>query len=81
MRKIQSNNIIVKEMYCDRCGKKIRVKDGVIMEGVFSFEHEWGFFSEKDGEIHSADLCEKCYDEVVAMSGIKVIKKKKTEII
>ncbi len=81
MKKKQSNSQLVKEMFCDRCGKKIHVKDGIVMEGVFSFEYEWGFFSNKDGEIHSADLCEKCYDEVVSLCNIKVIKKEKTEII
>ena len=32
-------------------------------EGLFHSEYSWGFFSNKDGERHAFDLCEKCYDE------------------
>ena len=26
---------------------------------------QWGYFSKRDGEIHSFLLCEDCYDEMV----------------
>lgn len=49
---------------CNCCGKKIIVSEGVAREGVISINHSWDFFSEKDGEIHHFDLCEKCYDTI-----------------
>ena len=51
---------------CNRCGKKLAVKHGIVREGVFTSDHRWDFFSEKDGEIHHFDLCEDCYNEVTA---------------
>ena len=41
---------------CNRCGKKLAVKHGIVREGVFTSDHRWDFFSEKDGEIHLFDL-------------------------
>ena len=32
---------------------------------VFSADCVWGYFSNKDGERHSFDLCESCYDELL----------------
>lgn len=54
---------ILLEMSCNKCGKKISVNNGIINEGVFTVTYGWGYFSEKDGQVHNFDLCEKCYDE------------------
>lgn len=53
-------------LICNGCGKKIIVSKGIIREGAFSVSHTWDFFSEKDGEIHRWDLCEECYDQLLA---------------
>ena len=45
---------------------EIPVTDGYPREGVFSADYEWGYFSGKDGEKHSFDLCEECYDRLLA---------------
>lgn len=50
------------QVQCNICKKYLKVKNGIIMEGVFSVDYNWGYFSKKDGEIHSFDLCEDCYD-------------------
>lgn len=50
---------------CNKCGKEIPVVNGHETEGVLRVEHTWGYFSEKDGEHHSFDLCERCYDELL----------------
>ncbi len=42
------------------------------MEGVFRVDYEWGYFSEKDGERHSFDLCEACYDKLLRSFQIPV---------
>lgn len=51
---------------CNCCGKKLIVDGGIVREGVFSVDHAWDFFSEKDGEIHHLDVCESCYDEWIS---------------
>ena len=50
----------IKKIICNQCGKEIPVVDG------YPRDQEWGYFSEKDGERHSFDLCEECYDRLLA---------------
>ena len=56
----------VKKIICNKCGKEIPVVNGHAEEGILSVDHTWGYFSNKDGERHSFDLCESCYDELLA---------------
>ena len=51
-----------KTLVCNGCGKLIKVENGLIREGVFRVNYDWGYFSEKDGERHIFCLCETCYD-------------------
>ena len=55
--------------------------DGYPREGVFSVDQEWGYFSEKDGEVHHFDLCESCYDELVGGFRIPVDVEEQTELL
>lgn len=55
----------INKIICNKCGKEISVKHGLEQEGVFRADYKWGYFSEKDGERHSFDLCESCYDEML----------------
>ena len=71
----------VVEVYCNCCGKKLAVKDGVIMEGVLPVTAFWGYFSEKDGECQNFDLCESCYDKWTAGFQIQVEKKMENEML
>ncbi len=81
MRKILKTDDILLEMSCDCCKRKIKVENGIVKEGVFSIDYAWGYFSKKDGEIHSIDLCEECYDRIMIEEGIGVLKKDNTELI
>ena len=56
----------IKKIICNKCGREIPAVAGHPGEGVFSVDYTWGYFSEKDGERHSFDLCESCYDELLA---------------
>lgn len=56
---------VVQKIVCNQCGKEIPVVNGREAEGVFQVDYVWGYFSEKDGERHTFDLCEKCYDELL----------------
>lgn len=62
----------IKKIICNKCGKEIPVKNGRAEEGVFCVDYTWGYFSEKDGERHSFDLCESCYDEIIRTFQIPV---------
>ena len=55
---------------CNKCKKNLKVKNGVIMEGCFNGNIRFGYFSNKDGDVHSFDLCEECYDKMTA--GFKI---------
>lgn len=78
---IKRDNDKIKEMYCNCCGKQIVVEKGIIKEGVMSLDYSWGFFSDKDGEIHSIDLCEECYNEMIRKFKIPVEKIDSNEMI
>lgn len=55
----------VEKIVCNQCGKEILVSNGHENEGVFHADYQWGYFSEKDGQRHRFDLCEKCYDSLL----------------
>ncbi|HIT89864.1 MAG TPA: hypothetical protein IAC41_05530 [Candidatus Merdenecus merdavium] len=69
------------KVYCNRCGKKIKVDHGIVKEGALSLDISWGYFSNKDGQAHSFDLCEECYDEMIANFQIPITKKDLNELI
>lgn len=57
---------------CNCCGKKLVVERGIAKEGNAHFSCKWDYFSEKDGEMHSFDLCEECYDQITSQFEIPV---------
>lgn len=63
--KNQDENQIL-EIYCNCCGKKLKIEKDLIQEGVFPVRMQWGYFSEKDGETHRFCICEPCYDRIRA---------------
>lgn len=69
------------EMSCNCCGRKIVVENGIVKEGCAEFRVPFGFFSEKDGELHCFDLCESCYDRLTAGFVIPVERREKTELL
>lgn len=69
------------ELYCNCCGKKIKTQGDRVMEGVFPVQTQWGYFSDKDGEIHEFDLCEACYDKWISGFQIPVEKKIENELL
>ena len=60
------NGGMLETVICNCCGKKMVVENGILREGAISIDHMWDYFSEKDGERHSFDLCEECYDGLIA---------------
>lgn len=70
-----------KTVYCNRCGKSLHVENDIVMEGILSVETTWGYFSKKDGEIHSFDMCEECYDNLIKQFKHPVCIKKLKEFV
>ena len=60
----------VEKIICNKCGKEILVKNGMPEEDVLSVQKRWGYFSDKDNEVHEFDLCEACYDELLSTFAI-----------
>ena len=70
MKKFRGNHLT--SVTCNCCGKKLVVEREIIKEGAIHIGVEWGYFSEKDGEIHSFDLCEECYDDIISRFALPV---------
>lgn len=68
-------------LFCNMCGREIKIEKGMVQEGVLSIEQTWGYFSEKDGEQHSFDLCERCYDKLIHQFKLPVTVKKQKELL
>ena len=62
----------IRKITCNKCGKEIPVENGFARAGVFQVDYAWGYFSEKDGQRHSFDLCEACYGELIRSFQIPV---------
>lgn len=55
------------EVPCNKCGRSCR-KGEEPWSGIESLDVvvNWGFFSSKDMETHRWQLCESCYDALIA---------------
>ena len=53
------------KLICNGCGRNLKVENGFLREDVFEGKKQWGYFSKKDGILHSFVICEKCYDEMI----------------
>ena len=56
----------IEKIICNKCGKEIVVNNGVAEADALSVEKRWGYFSNKDNQVHAFDLCEECYDNWIA---------------
>ncbi len=80
MRKYKCNGEL-ETVICNGCGKKLAVRNGIVLEGVLHIDHVWDFFSEKDGEIHHLDLCEECCDRMMQEFVIPVDREETIELL
>ncbi len=51
---------------CNCCNKELLLENGILKEECIHVTHDFGFFGQKDGETHSFDLCEECYDKILS---------------
>ncbi|MDF2538994.1 MAG: hypothetical protein K0S76_2015 [Herbinix sp.] len=66
---------------CNSCGKNLKVVNGILMEDAFEANKEWGYFSNRDTEVHHFNLCEECYEKMVANFIIPIEVRKKLEVL
>lgn len=71
----------LQEVCCNMCGKQMQLESGYLKEDCFTAEHVFGYFSEKDGMKHRFDLCESCYDKLVAGFAIPAEVSEETELV
>lgn len=62
----------ISKIICNKCGKEIEVVNGFAKEEVLTVEKLWGYFSDKDNELHRFDLCEDCYDKLITSFQIPI---------
>ena len=79
MKKYENGKLI--KVVCNQCGREIKTEKEIIKEGICSVEMDWGYFSDKDGESHKFDLCEKCYDFLMRNFLIPVEISRRTELL
>lgn len=80
MRKYSKNGML-EVICCNQCGKKLVVQEGILREGAACIDLSWGYFSEKDGEVHHFDLCEECYDQMAASFCIPIEREEQIELL
>lgn len=66
MRKYDGENGQLKKVICNSCKKELKLENGYLKEGCFSADYVFGYFSRRDGIRHRFDLCEECYNNVIA---------------
>lgn len=71
----------LEKIVCNQCGRELKLENGIVQEGVFQGETRFGYFSGKDGERHSFDLCEECYDKMIKGFAIPVEEEDVTELL
>jgi len=68
-------------IYCNLCGKSLKVENGILKEDAFEATKEWGYFSERDTQVHHFNLCEDCYEKLIAGFQIPVDIRRKLEVL
>ena len=66
---------------CNGCGRVFQVENEILREDIFEGKKQWGYFSKRDGQIHSFLLCEECYDEMISQFKIPVDIRESNEMI
>jgi hypothetical protein len=57
---------ILEKVVCNACGRSLQLEGHFVSEGVLHVRKDWDYFSEKDLIRHEFDLCESCYDKMIA---------------
>lgn len=69
------------QVVCNQCKKELKIDNGYLKEGCFTADYSFGYFSRKDGTKHQFDLCEDCYDRLVAQFAVLVDSSQEKELL
>lgn len=69
------------QVVCNQCKKELKLENGYLKEGCFSVDATFGYFSKKDGTRHRFDLCEECYDKMIAHFQVPVEESEAHELL
>ncbi len=69
------------KVVCNACGKNLLVENGILKEECIHVDHDFGFFGSKDGESDSFDLCEACYEKMIAGFFVPVERRERKELL
>ena len=71
----------LEQVCCNKCGRSLRVENGILKEGCFHGEQSFGYFSKRDGMKHNFDLCESCYEEMIEEFALPVEEAEEKELL
>ncbi len=80
MREYREDRKLTK-VVCNACGKNLLVENGILKEECIRVDHDFGFFGSKDGESDSFDLCEACYEKLIAGFAVPVERRERKELL
>lgn len=82
MRKYEdeSKEVLV-QVICNQCQKELKLENGYLKEGCFAVDYLFGYFSQRDGIRHRFDLCEECYNKMIARFQMPVEEAPENELL
>ncbi len=69
MKKFKSVKIECKEtisIFCNMCGEEVQKDQHGYYHSFFDTSYRWEYPSKFDNEVHSFQLCEKCYENFIS---------------
>lgn len=66
---------------CNCCKKELLVENGILKDECIHISHDFGYFSKRDGETQSFDLCEDCYEKFTGKLLIPVETENRRELL
>ncbi|MCI8507959.1 MAG: hypothetical protein HFJ06_05280 [Lachnospiraceae bacterium] len=55
---------IMEKIFCNACGKELKVDNGIPKEDFIRICKSWGYFSKKDGITQEFTICEECVEKL-----------------
>lgn len=81
MPKLTKGRIKSEMLACNMCGRKLHMENGILLEDAFIVKKEWGYFSERDTEIHEFAICESCYVDMISKFKLPIKIREKHEVL
>ena len=81
MPRLAKGRIVNKAVVCNVCGRSLKMEKGILVEEAFEATKEWGFFSDRDLEVHKFTICEMCYDRIISEFKVPIKVSKKNEVL